>query len=155
MVRRGAGCTGPGIWRSWRAGRVQDFLGRADDQVKIRGFRIEPGEIEAALVRHPAVAQAAVIAREDQPGQKQLVGYVVAQTKAMAARTSVVGERNVSQWQALYDPLYQAKTEDVPGEDFIGWNGSYDGKPIPLSEMREWQAATVAADSLAPATACT
>ncbi|WP_283137596.1 non-ribosomal peptide synthetase [Rhizohabitans arisaemae] len=60
----------------WRHDGNVDFLGRADDQVKIRGFRIEPGEVAGALTRHPAVAQAAVVADRTGP-ETRLIGYAV------------------------------------------------------------------------------
>jgi acyl carrier protein len=55
-----------------------EFLGRADQQLKVRGFRVEPGEVESSLVRHPAVAEAAVVASPGASGLTQLVAYVIA-----------------------------------------------------------------------------
>ena len=71
-----------------------EFLGRVDSQVKIRGFRIELGEIESILVQHPSVREAVVVVQEDNPGQKRLLGYVVAKdTEDVSAMRNFLQEK--------------------------------------------------------------
>ncbi|MBZ4422890.1 amino acid adenylation domain-containing protein [Myxococcus sp. RHSTA-1-4] len=61
----------------WLPDGTLEYLGRADDQVKVRGARVEPGEVEAALAQHPAVARVAVVAHEASPGEARLVAWAV------------------------------------------------------------------------------
>ncbi|HWQ32046.1 MAG TPA: amino acid adenylation domain-containing protein [Blastocatellia bacterium] len=90
-----------------------EFLGRVDTQVKIRGFRIEPGEIEAALGEHPEIQTAAVVAREDAPGDKRLVAYLVPQPES-AAKVNGIREFLQEKLPAYMIPSAFVMTEALP-----------------------------------------
>ena len=124
----------------WRVDGTLEFLGRADQQVKVRGFRVELGEVETALRAHPQVAAAAV-ALHGEGADKRLVGYVV--RRESAADRATARAVQLTDWEQLYEATYRGAATQGDS-NFVGWESSYTGMPIPVAEMRAWVAETVA-----------
>jgi len=123
----------------WRHDGRIEILGRSDNQVKIRGFRIELGEIESALREHAAVKQAVVMAREDRPGDRRLVAYVVPHAEAPQ-----VNDLRVHLRGTLPDYMVPAAFVML-GKLPISPNGKVDRRALPAPELADIETATYVA----------
>jgi amino acid adenylation domain-containing protein len=114
-----------------------DFVGRVDRQVKIRGYRLEPGEVERALLEHPAVAGTAVEVHRpaDQP---QLVAYVVV-TPGWTPDGGDPATRRLASWQTVLDAEQAAGGVAGGRASIAGWRSSYTRAAIPAEQMADWQ----------------
>ncbi|MBV9494360.1 MAG: amino acid adenylation domain-containing protein, partial [Acidobacteria bacterium] len=113
----------------WCPDGTIEYLGRNDFQVKIRGFRVEPGEIEAQLVKHAAVKEALVLAREDEPGDKRLIAYVTLTAAATVNELRAHLQARVSQAMV---PSAFVILEAMP----LTPNGKVDRKALPRPEAQ-------------------
>lgn len=107
-----------------------EFLGRTDHQVKLRGLRIELGEIEVMLSQHPAVRETAVLAREDLPGDKRLVAYVVPEEMAQAPASRDLRDFLRQKLPAYMIPVAFVNLEMLP----LTLNGKIDRQALPAPE---------------------
>ena len=115
----------------WRADGAIDFLGRSDFQVKVRGFRIELGEIEAALAAASGSSAVAVVAREDRPGDRQLVAYIGGRTPDFDL--AAIREALARQLPDYMVPAAFVVLETLP----TSANGKLDRKALPPPERRD------------------
>ena len=121
----------------WSPGGAVEFLGRTDFQVKIRGYRVEPGEIEQALLTHPAICHAVVTARADSAGETALVAYVVGRADS-SFNTHDLRVHLKRSLPAYMIPAACVRLDSLP----LNPNGKIDRHRLPAPDTSAYEAST-------------